>query len=71
MNIPPSFYGQPIATDARVLSREFPAKQPAAHHGDWKAVTIKQNKPLELYNLLEDPAKKHNLAKKYPESGKK
>ena len=28
---------------------------------------IKRNKPLELYNLREDPEEKHDLAKKYPE----
>ena len=68
MNILPLFYGKQIDTDDRVLYWEFPGKQRAARHGDWKAVTIKGfNAPLELYNLREDPEEKHNLAKKYPE----
>lgn len=67
MNILPLFYGKQIDTDDRVLYWEFPGKQRAARHGDWKAVTIKPNKPLELYNLREDPEEKHDLAKKYPE----
>ncbi len=68
MNILPLFYGKHIDTDDRVLYWEFPGKQRAARHGDWKAVTIKgSNAPLELYNLREDPEEKHDLAKKYPE----
>ena len=67
MHILPLFYDKQIDTDDRVLYWEFPGKQRAARHGDWKAVTIKPNKPLELYNLREDPEEKHNLAKKYPE----
>lgn len=67
MNILPLFYDKQIDTDDRVLYWEFPGKQRAARHGDWKAVTIKPNKPLELYNLREDPEEKHDLAKKYPE----
>lgn len=46
---------------------EFFIGNSQARHGDWKAVTIKPNKPLELYNLREDPEEKHDLAKKYPE----
>ncbi|MGN1263232.1 MAG: arylsulfatase, partial [Prevotella sp.] len=46
---------------------EFPGKQRAARRGDWKCVTIKANKPLELYNLKDDPEERNNLAEKYPD----
>ena len=52
MNILPLFYGKQIDTDDRVLYWEFPGKQRAARHGDWKAVTIKPNKPLELFDKV-------------------
>lgn len=67
INILPLFYGKTVDTDHRLLYWEFPGKQRAARRGDWKCVTIKPNKPLELYNLKEDPEEKYNQADKYPE----
>lgn len=67
INILPLFYGQQVETDNRLLYWEFPGKQRAARRGDWKAVTIKKNAPLELYNLKDDPSESHNLADQYPE----
>lgn len=67
MNILPLFYGEQIDTDNRLLYWEFPGKQRAARRGDWKVVTIKNNAPLELYNIKEDISESVNLAEKYPE----
>ena len=67
MNILPLFYGKDADTEHRLLYWEFPRKQRAGRIGDWKAVTVKPNQPLELYNVREDPTESHNLATEYPE----
>jgi arylsulfatase A-like enzyme len=35
--------------------------------GDWKAVRSGPNKPVELYNLKDDPAEKNDLASSQPD----
>lgn len=67
MDIHELLYGQQVDTDNRLLYWEFPGKQRAARCGDWKAVTVKPNRPLELYNIKEDMTESNNLASKYPE----
>jgi arylsulfatase A-like enzyme len=66
INILPLFYGRSVDTDHRLLYWEFPGKQRAARRGDWKAVAIHPNAPLELYNIKNDLTEQHNLASKYP-----
>lgn len=67
MNILPLFYGKRLDTDNRLLYWEFPGKQRAGRRGPWKAVTVKPGRPLELYNIDEDPTESHNLANEHPE----
>lgn len=67
INILPLFYGKHVDTDNRLLYWEFPGKQRAGRKGDWKAVSVKPNQPLELYNIKEDITESNNLADKYPE----
>ncbi|MFQ7113707.1 sulfatase-like hydrolase/transferase, partial [Hallella bergensis] len=67
MDIHELLYGRQVDTDNRLLYWEFPGKQRAARRGDWKAVTVKPNRPLELYNIKEDMTESNNLASKYPE----
>jgi arylsulfatase A-like enzyme len=71
MDISPLFYGKDIDTDSRPLYWEFPGKQRAIRSGEWKAVTVKKDAPLELYRIKEDPYEQHNLAAEYPEVVKK
>ena len=67
MDVSPLFYGKDIDTDSRDLYWEFPGKQRAVRHGQWKAVTVKKGAPLELYRIKEDPCEQNNLAEKYPD----
>lgn len=66
MDISPLFYGKQTDTDNRYLYWEFPGKQRAIRHGEWKAESIGQGHPVELYNIKEDPTEQNNLAEKYP-----
>jgi arylsulfatase A-like enzyme len=67
INLLPLLQGESLETDNRMLYWEFPGKQRAARKGDWKAVTVKKDAPLELYNIKEDMTESVNLADKYPE----
>ena len=67
MDISPLFFGQDIDTESRPLYWEFPGKQRAIRHGEWKCVTVKKNAPLELYRIKDDPYEQHNLAAEHPD----
>jgi arylsulfatase A-like enzyme len=67
MDISPLFFGRDIDTNSRDLYWEFPGKQRAIRHGEWKAVTVKKGAPLELYRIKDDPGETRNLASKYPD----
>jgi arylsulfatase A-like enzyme len=38
----------------------------AVRHGDWKAIRLAPRAPLELYNVVRDPAERVNVAKEEP-----
>jgi arylsulfatase A-like enzyme len=67
IDISPLFFGGEADTDNRYLYWEFPGKQRAIRHGEWKCVTVKRGAPLELYRISEDKNEQHNLAGEYPE----
>lgn len=67
MDISNLFYGGTAETDDRYIYWEFPGKQRAIRWGKWKAESIGQNKPLELYNIDEDPNETTDLSAKEPE----
>ena len=67
MDISPLFFGDNADTDNRYLYWEFPGKQRAIRHGEWKCVTVKKDAPLELYHISVDKNEKYNLANQYPE----
>jgi len=45
--------------------------QQAARMGDWKAVRLRKDAPIELYNLRTDPAERHDVAAANPAVVKK
>ena len=57
----------PIDMDERLMYWEFPGTQRAAIRGEWKAVSVKQGAPLELYRITADPNETTDLSKVYPE----
>lgn len=71
IDISPLFYGGKKDTDDRYIYWEFPGKQRAIRCGKWKAESVGKNKPLELYNIEEDPNETRNLANEKPKLLKK
>ena len=67
MDVSALFFGGDADTDDRYLYWEFPGKQRAVRIGPWKAVTVRKNAPLELYNIADDPTESVNLADKMPD----
>ena len=67
ISIKPLLEGKKQITNNRILYWEFPGEQVAIRKGKWKAVSIKKNHKLELYDIEKDPYEKTDLAEKYPE----
>ena len=63
----PLLKGKKQNTGDRFLYWEFPGQQVAVRNGNWKAVSVKKNSELELYDISKDPFEKNNLASEYPE----
>ena len=66
ISIKPLLDGKKQQTDKRTLYWEFPGTQVAIRKGKWKAVSVKKESKMELYNIHIDPLEQNNLAKKYP-----
>ena len=39
----------------------------AVRHGNWKAIRLAPGSPLQLYDVVKDPAEKTNVAKDHPD----
>ena len=71
ISLKPLLDGKNQQTDKRVLYWEFPGTQVAIRKGKWKAVSVKKERKMELYNIHVDPLEQNNLAQKYPQILKK
>jgi arylsulfatase A-like enzyme len=69
ISILPTLLGRPQTRQHDFLYWEFHENgfQQAARMGDWKAVRLEPDQPLELYNLKSDAGEKTNVADKNPE----
>ena len=64
----PTLLGQRQTNQHAFFYWEFHERgfQQALRTGDWKAVRPQADKPLELYNLKDDPSEKHDVAADHP-----
>lgn len=69
ISVLPSLLGKKQITDDRFLYWEFFERgfQQAVRWRNFKAVRSGRDKPVELYDLRNDPGEKHNIATQYPE----
>ena len=65
----PTLLGLPQTNRHEYFYWEFHERgfQQAVRLGDWKAVKLGTNKPVELYNLTHDPGEQENIADKHPD----
>ena len=69
ISVAPTLLGLPQTNRHEFFYWEFHERgfQQAARMGDWKAVKLGTNTPVELYNLRTDPGEKENIADKHPD----
>ncbi len=69
LSILPSLQGKDQKLSDRYLYWEFHERgfQQAVRKGDWKAIRLAPEEPLELYHLLQDPGELYNVAEKFPD----
>lgn len=67
INLKPLLEGGDQDTDNRIMYWEFPNQQVAIRKGKWKAVSVKRDQPLELYDISNDPFETKDLAEIHPE----
>ena len=69
LSILPSLQGKAQKLSERYLYWEFHERgfQQAVRKGDWKAIRLAPEEPLELYHLLQDPGEQYNVAEKFPD----
>jgi arylsulfatase A-like enzyme len=65
----PTLAGRTQTNHHEFLYWEFHERgfQQAARMGDWKAVRLKPEGPIELYNLRKDPSERDNVANAHPD----
>jgi arylsulfatase A-like enzyme len=69
ISVAPTLLGRGEQKQHESLYWEFHERgfQQAVRLGDWKALRLKPDGPLELYDLKDDVGEKHNVAGKHPE----
>ncbi len=69
VSIAPVILGQQSSVPHPPLYWEFHERgfKQAVRDGDWKAVKLAPDQPLELYDLATDIAEKHNVASQHPD----
>jgi arylsulfatase A-like enzyme len=69
ISVVPALLGMKQTNQHEYLYWEFHERgfQQASRMGDWKALKLATNKPVELYNLKTDPGEKGNIADKHPD----
>ena len=69
VSLVPTLLGKGKQAQHEFLYWEFHERGPqqAVRMGDWKALRLKANGPLQLYDLKTDVGEKHNVAAEHPD----
>jgi len=69
--LPALLHGQALKRDFIYWELHEVWTQQAVRFGDWKAVRVSPDMPVELYDLKTDPQEKHDVGKDHPEELKR